>query len=102
MGIKHAQDVGEPMGVIRPAMVNVHGVAHTQDRGQQPSANYFTAQVITTVRVVGAVMPKAEETDYLGLLGVEREFAVGGQPLDRFLADDVVAFAVHGVANVME
>jgi hypothetical protein len=83
-------------------MVNVHGVGHTQDRGQQPSADYFTAQVITTVRGVRAVMPTAKETDYLGLLGIEREFAVGGQPFDRFLADDVMAFAVHGVANVVE
>lgn len=102
VGIKKFQDVHQPFSIVETAVIDVHRVGDTQDRGQESGSDRFTAQVIVPLGFIIAPVPAAEQADQRRFPGTEGQFAGGRQPFDRLLADDVVASAVYCVTDVVK
>jgi len=82
-------------------MIDVHGVCHAQDRGQQAGADGPAIQLVTpagmySLRCQRQIRPTTSAS------WKERQCAVCGQPDDRLLTDHIVLPAVHDVTDVVK
>ena len=83
-------------------MIEVHGVCHPKNRGQQAGADGQAIQLISPASIIPTPVPAAEQAHHLRLLRSEGQCTVRGQPEDCLLADHMVLLAIHDVADIVK